>query len=296
MNESIKSILSDEIIQEIENCEQNNINNPDAYYTLYIHIVPKEISGYDHDKYYVGITKQNINKRWGHNGCNYKGLYFKNAIDKYEWDNIEHIVISNALLREESFNFERKLIKHLKSNNKVLGYNISEGGEGGNRTQCIPVSKYTLDGEYIETYNSAADASLSIGCDRTNITHACKTGGKTHGYLWRYAIDSDKSIYSYYRKNYSPVCKLSMDEEILDFYESLTIASQKIIKENPNVIFDNVKTCISRCCQGKYKYSCGYKWKYLKDIKESDITDSFLLQKYQDLMKKEAIKHGQLIE
>lgn len=29
-------------------------------YKLYIHIVPKKITGYDHDKYYVGITRQKI--------------------------------------------------------------------------------------------------------------------------------------------------------------------------------------------------------------------------------------------
>lgn len=34
----------------------------DAKWTVYIHIVPKELSGYDWDKYYVGITKQKVEK------------------------------------------------------------------------------------------------------------------------------------------------------------------------------------------------------------------------------------------
>lgn len=33
-------------------------------YIVYVHIVPKEISGYNWDKYYVGITSQTPKKRW----------------------------------------------------------------------------------------------------------------------------------------------------------------------------------------------------------------------------------------
>ena len=39
MNESIKSILSDDIISEIETAEQQNKDNPEAIYSLYIHII-----------------------------------------------------------------------------------------------------------------------------------------------------------------------------------------------------------------------------------------------------------------
>lgn len=47
----------------------------DAKWTVYMHIVPKELSGYDHDKYYVGITSQEPKRRWG-NGYGYHGRVF----------------------------------------------------------------------------------------------------------------------------------------------------------------------------------------------------------------------------
>ena len=41
-------------------------------YQLYVHIVPQEISGYDYDKYYVGITQGTMMNRW-HGGAGYHG-------------------------------------------------------------------------------------------------------------------------------------------------------------------------------------------------------------------------------
>ena len=43
-------------------------NRENNIWTVYIHIVPKSISGYDYDKYYVGITSKPVEKRWKNNG------------------------------------------------------------------------------------------------------------------------------------------------------------------------------------------------------------------------------------
>lgn len=104
----------------------------DARWTVYIHIVPKEISGYDHDKYYVGITSRKPEIRWGKNGARYdeRHPYFFNAIKKYGWENMQHEIIANHLTKSEACDMEKTLIKNLKSNNKNYGYNITSGGEG----------------------------------------------------------------------------------------------------------------------------------------------------------------------
>ena len=44
----------------------------DNQWTVYVHIVPKELSGYKNDKYYVGIPRVRLKHRW-HGGSNYKG-------------------------------------------------------------------------------------------------------------------------------------------------------------------------------------------------------------------------------
>lgn len=100
-----------------------------AKWTVYIHIVPKEISGYEQDKYYVGITSLVPTYRWC-NGKGYKEQYFYRAIQKYGWHNIKHEIIAENLTEDEAINFEILLINKLNSNNSIYGYNISDGGFG----------------------------------------------------------------------------------------------------------------------------------------------------------------------
>lgn len=93
-------------------------------YTVYMHISP---SG----KKYIGITYQTIENRW-RNGNGYKTQMFWRAIEKYGWDNIEHIIIAKGLDKETAEWLEIELIRELDTTNTLYGYNVSTGGEGGN--------------------------------------------------------------------------------------------------------------------------------------------------------------------
>lgn len=100
-------------------------------WTVYVHIVPKEISGNSNDKYYVGITSQEPESRWGSVGNGYiKNKHFTRAIKKYGWKNLVHEIIAEYLTKDEACEFEKKLIKELNSNNPMYGYNHTIGGEG----------------------------------------------------------------------------------------------------------------------------------------------------------------------
>ena len=92
-------------------------------YVVYEHISPKS-------KRYVGITKQPLEKRFGHKGIQYKfsNLRFWNAIQKYGWDNFEHNVIAENLTHEQACEIEIREIAKDKLNNK--SYNITNGGDG----------------------------------------------------------------------------------------------------------------------------------------------------------------------
>ena len=97
--------------------EKSNIDyREDNIWTVYIHIVPKELSGYEWDKYYVGITSQSPKRRWG-NGSGYvTNTYFDRTIKKYGWANIQHEIIAQHLTIDEACSLEKLLIKTLKSN------------------------------------------------------------------------------------------------------------------------------------------------------------------------------------
>lgn len=93
-------------------------------YTVYMHISP---SG----KRYIGITSQTVEQRW-RNGKGYKSNQpFYNAIKKYGWDNIEHIIVADGLSLEQATDMERRLISEYQTQNKRFGYNICAGGEDG---------------------------------------------------------------------------------------------------------------------------------------------------------------------
>ena len=106
-------------------------NRENNIWTVYVHIVPKTITEYDYDKYYVGITSRPVEKRWRW-GWGYYNQPFFRVVKKYGWDNIEHYIIAEHLTEDEAKEFEKILINKLDSNinNGKHGYNITDGGDG----------------------------------------------------------------------------------------------------------------------------------------------------------------------
>lgn len=112
---------------------KNELLKEDDYFNgtwcVYIHIFPKSLTGYDYDKYYVGITSQGILRRWRPDGSGYNNQkYMRNAIKKYGWNNIYHEVIADNLTFEEANGLEQTLIKELCCFGKY-GYNRSDGDD-----------------------------------------------------------------------------------------------------------------------------------------------------------------------
>lgn len=85
-------------------------------------------------KKYIGITCKKPNARW-ESGTGYKeGSPMRNAINKYGWDNIKHVILFEGLMQEEACNKEIELIAYYKTNihrhGNTYGYNMTDGGEG----------------------------------------------------------------------------------------------------------------------------------------------------------------------
>lgn len=96
---------------------------------IYAHLTP---SG----KYYIGQTTRKLKSRWGKNGIGYKGdTIFWNAINKYGWDNIKHIILEKieADNELELYNKLNELeLYYIEKYNAMApyGYNIRGGGNG----------------------------------------------------------------------------------------------------------------------------------------------------------------------
>ncbi len=92
-------------------------------YWIYCHVFPN-------GKRYVGLTRTKLERRWGHNGGNYKTCVLVNrAISKYGWENVEHVIIDAAKTKEEAEEKEKYYIRKYDSDNPEHGYNMLPGGD-----------------------------------------------------------------------------------------------------------------------------------------------------------------------
>ena len=235
-------------------------------YTVYIH--KNKIN----QKIYVGLTKQTPQNRWRKNGEGYRSQNkFWSAIQKYGWNNFEHIIIKTNLTAEEAGQLEKDLIKSFNSIQN--GYNVDEGGVTPNHSpETIEKIKKAMIGKThtedtknkiskskdkekikvicVETgieYESASEAMKKTGIDRSSISKACR--GLMHtagGYHWHF---KDEKPIILKDKRFKPVICLNTGK----IYPSISEAARDTKCDPSN---------IKKVCDGKYKTTNKLKWKY----------------------------------
>lgn len=178
-------------------------------YYVYMHVVPKEVSGYAYDKRYIGITCRKPEDRWGKYGENYNRQIFWNAIQKYGWENILHIVLYQGLTEEEASKKEMELIEKYDTKLGHKGYNASNGGEVSNLSgKNIYHPVYCVETNI--AYKNAVIASKMTGENISTLRNRLindKVLSFKKGYNW---CKIDK-IYKHFRnshKEYKPVVYL----------------------------------------------------------------------------------------
>lgn len=151
-------------------------------YCVYIH--KNKIN----QKVYVGITSQKPERRWGCKGHNYQmQVKFYQAIQKYGWDNFEHLILYSNLNETEAIKLESELIE--KYNSIEHGYNVSTGGGVGFKKQiyCITTN---------QIFNSINEASSFINRSPSCLSHCLHGDQLTCGEIdgikleWRFILDS----------------------------------------------------------------------------------------------------------
>ena len=182
-------------------------------YIVYKHTSPD-------GKVYVGITRQNVSRRWRGGKGYIHNEHFTRAIVKYGWDNFRHEILFDSLEKSEAEQKEIELIQAYKSYDKQFGYNIELGGnsvgkkpiETNKRFGCHltdetkqkisasrlgqykgannPRAKRVLCISTGEIFNCIKDASIKYGIQICNISGVCKGRLKSAGgYEWRYCED-----------------------------------------------------------------------------------------------------------
>lgn len=133
-------------------------------YKTYIHYFPN-------GKRYIGLTTQNLKKRWkGGSGYCTQPLVYR-AILKYGWKNVVHQVFECETESEMKY-LEKYLIAYYQTTNPKYGYNISTGGESGSgvpRTTRKSIDQYSKDGQFIKTWESVLAIEKELNYNNSNI-------------------------------------------------------------------------------------------------------------------------------
>lgn len=246
-------------------------------YAVYMHISPS-------NKRYIGITSMKpVEKRWA-NGCGYSSQYFSRAIEKYGWENFQHIIIATDLSEKDAIEMEIDLIKKYKSNQRDFGYNITAGGEGTNgmpRSQNAielqrialskPVYQFDLEYNFIAEHDGVRAAARHIQCkNKSGIQKCCNYQGVTaYGYIWRYKKDVpdpfDKSTIPKFESKYNtrPIYQINRITREYCIWDC--------IKDAVNATGYSVDLIRQSCdCLESVSYS-DYKWVYCDQIDNIDL-------------------------
>lgn len=123
----------------------------------------------------------------------------------------------------------------------------------------IYISKYDLDGNYIETFYNLQSAFDSIKNNSRNGIKQCLNGkqAQSGGFQWRYG-DSKENIGKYI-KSYNrgkKIDQFTLEKEFIKTWPSVRQASIDL-KIDP--------VGIRKCAEGEYKQSGGFIWKYVEN-------------------------------
>ena len=176
------------------------------------------------------------------------------------WDN-------NYSIKEisDELNIDRHTVKEILE--QYQNYSEAEGLKRGTGRKAIPVNQYTIQGKYITTYISTAEASRLTNSNVTGISLCCNNKAQSaNGYQWRYYNDNINDIKPI--KKYCPfkrkVAQYDLNDNLIFIHDSLINAAKSL----PNVVnYQSVANQIGQVCIGNRKSCRNYKWKYVNDLK-----------------------------
>lgn len=142
---------------------------------------------------------------------------------------------------------------------------VKSGLKGIQRAR--PVRQYSLNGEWLMSFDSATEAAEQCGCSQSKITEVCKGNRRTAGnYQWRYEdLGLEKlepvPIPSCTKKK---VAQYSKDGKLIAIYESYRSAAEAV---------NGTSSAISRICSGTPGLHThkGFVWKIVDDIVQEEI-------------------------
>ena len=223
-------------------------------------------------------------------------------LSKINWDTIESFALSSRV--KEACDYWNNGIKNAKdigvimriSRTTSINY-LKQGVELGwcdynpkiamiensrvvGKNKGVAIIQLSLKGDYINEFESAAEAERQLGIFHTCIGDCCNDKAKSAGeYVWMYKKDyeNNKTVpYDSIHINFKKIIvQLSLNNELLSVFNGIHEASNKI-----GIEFTN----ISACCNKKRIIAGGYKWMFIEDyeLNINNLDNYFNLLKYKN--------------
>lgn len=221
-------------------------------YSVYKH--QNKING----KIYIGITMQQPEKRWGNNGINYKSSpHFYAAIQKYGWDNFEHVILFENLTHDEACTKEQELIQQYNSMDREFGYNSTSGGNA-----------------FIMNEETKQKISQAMIGNTNGLGHACPEEKKrkiSEAQKGRVFTEEHKQKLSEAAKQRHVPCSEEKKKKLSQNYPN----KKQVYCEELDTVYESVQECsrqlgipatnISKLCGGRGKTLKGYHLRYYND-------------------------------
>ena len=247
-------------------CETNRT------WCVYMHV--NKVNG----KKYIGQTSQTPpEKRWN-NGWGYvRCVKFWRAIQKYGWDNFEHIIVQDGLTLYEANCLEEKLIAEYNTLSDDFGYNLQSGGLNKLQSEETKnkVSEHHADFnsgkhpraravyciELNKIFECMRDAQRELNINVKDISGCCRERRNTAGgYHWIYADKIDETYIEkvLMRKRRAQITNVKRVrcKETGEIFDSMTQAARQKGVD---------LSSISACCRGKLTHTKGLHWELVED-------------------------------
>lgn len=238
-------------------------------YTVYVH---KNIKN---NKLYFGITSVPVKQRWKRGSSYSKTTKIRKAIDKYGWDNFEHIILYENLSKEDAEEKEIELINKYKTTNDKYGYNIQNGGfhNGKFTTETRVKISNAKKGTRL-----SEDTKRKMSISRSGKNHWAygKTFSKQHKEklkishigqkAWNKGIERSKWLSKENEEKLKQSVRMALIGNKYSCKPIRCVETQIVYEgvfaahKNTNINMSN----ISSVCNGKRKTAGGYHWEYVK--------------------------------
>lgn len=235
-------------------------------------------------KIYIGKSVD-IEERWQQHKYGNSRITISNAIKKYGRHNFDFLILESidvlpstkSEIEDILLNLEQKWLDIKKPYLKNVGYNINKIAKINytpkKRTETIdkiskikikmnhcgkPVEQYSLDGNFIKEWKSAAEIERELGLFAENVSSVClKKTKKCGGFIFRHKgdllIEDEIVNVNYNHRKRKKIIKQSVSGDIVEMFNSIQDAANNVNGSISNII---------HTCKGRQKTYKGFVWKY----------------------------------